>query len=68
MEKLLTVKEAAGILRCHTNTAYELVRRSEIHAVRLRGRGGKAGRGGAIRIPESALRRFLGEGATYEDG
>ena len=47
---VLTVTEAAKLLRVGRNQAYELVRRGELH-------GRKIGR--VVRIPKSALVAFL---------
>lgn len=47
---LLTVREAAKLLRISRNLAYELVARGEIPAIRL---------GRVIRVPRSALAHWL---------
>ncbi len=47
---LLTVREAAAVLRISRNLAYELVARGEIPAVRL---------GRVIRVPRTALDHWL---------
>lgn len=48
---LLTVPEAARLLRISRNTAYELIRQGEIPAVRLGER--------IIRIPRFALEQWI---------
>ncbi len=61
---LLTVPEAAKLLRISRNLAYELVARGEIPSVRL---------GRVIRVPRTALERWLNAGSLeagregYED-
>jgi excisionase family DNA binding protein len=52
--ELLTVPEAAKLLRIGRNLAYELVARGEIPSVRL---------GRVIRIPRTALEQWLEAGA-----
>ena len=47
---LLTVREAAGLLRISRNLAYELVARGEIPSIRL---------GRVIRVPRTALDQWL---------
>lgn len=49
---VLTVPEAAELLRIGRNTCYELVRRGEIPAVRL---------GRVIRIPRFALEQWISQ-------
>lgn len=65
--QLLTVPEAAKVLRIGRNLAYELIARGELPSVRL---------GRAIRVPRSALERWLEREASatshvdtsFEDG
>jgi excisionase family DNA binding protein len=52
MPPLLTVEEAAEILRIGRNTCYELVRQGQIPHLRL---------GRLIRVPKHALMSWLGE-------
>lgn len=52
MPPLLTVEEAADILRIGRNTCYELVRQGQIPHIRL---------GRLIRVPKHALMSWLGE-------
>ena len=47
---LLTVREAAALLRISRNLAYELVARGEMPAIRL---------GRVIRVPRAALEEWL---------
>lgn len=47
---LLTVREAAALLRISRNLAYELVTRGEIPAIRL---------GRVIRVPRAALEQWI---------
>ncbi len=54
---LLTVPEAAELLRLHPQTVYEKVQAGELAAVRL-GRGPNA----RIRIPADVLKRYATEG------
>lgn len=51
---VLTVQEAATVLRVGRNQAYEMVRRGEIAAVRC---------GSSWRVPRSALIQFLASDA-----
>ncbi len=51
---LLTVREAAGLLRISRNLAYELVARGEIPSIRL---------GRVIRVPKTALDQWLEAGS-----
>ena len=51
---LLTVREAAQLLRISRNLAYELVTRGEIPAIRL---------GRVIRVPRTALDQWLEAGS-----
>lgn len=51
---LLTVEEAAAMLRIGRNTAYELIARGELPHVRL---------GRLIRVPRHALERWIEEAA-----
>lgn len=53
--EVLTVEEAATILRIGRSTAYEAVRRGEIPSIRI---------GGRIRIPRAALDRLLLKGVS----
>ena len=53
-ERLLTVPEAASMLRIGRNLAYELVARGELPALRL---------GRVIRIPRGALNDWVRESA-----
>lgn len=48
--RLLTVEEAAPLMRCGRSAAYERVRRGDVPSVRF---------GRKILIPETALLRFL---------
>lgn len=50
---VLTVGEAAAIARCGRNAMYEACKRGDVWSVRI---------GKSIRIPKSALVRFLEEG------
>jgi excisionase family DNA binding protein len=50
MGRILTAKEAAGILRYHPQTMWRKIRRGEIRGVERHGR--------SIRIVEDELRRF----------
>jgi excisionase family DNA binding protein len=50
---LLTVPEVAALLRVDASTVYRAVRRGELPAVRL------GGRGTSVRIPASALEELL---------
>ncbi|GHV02139.1 hypothetical protein FACS189485_01860 [Spirochaetia bacterium] len=50
--ELLSVKEAAAILRYHPVTIYELVKKNQIEACRIGG-------GKTIRIPAAAVTRLL---------
>ena len=54
---VLTVREAAGVLRLSVNSAYEAVRRGEIPSVRI---------GRRVLVPKASLARLLGisEGGT----
>lgn len=52
--RLMTVPEAAKLLRISRNLAYELVARGEIPAIRL---------GRVIRVPRGTLEKWLMEGA-----
>ncbi len=47
-ERMLTVKEAAEVLQCSTDAIYQMVEAKKLPSKRL-------GKGGHIRIPESAL-------------
>jgi excisionase family DNA binding protein len=47
---VLTVPEAAALLRAGRNQTYDLIRRGELHAVRV---------GRSLRVPKAALVRFL---------
>jgi excisionase family DNA binding protein len=49
---LLTVEEAAGVLRVGRNTCYELVRQHQIPYIRL---------GRLIRVPRQALMSWVGQ-------
>ena len=51
--RLMTVPEAAKLLRISRNLAYELVARGEIPAIRL---------GRVIRVPRSTLEQWLTDG------
>lgn len=55
---LLTVSEAAKVLRIGRNLAYDLVARGELPSVRL---------GRVIRIPRSALDDWVKESAARRD-
>ena len=55
---LLTVPEAAKLLRIGRNLAYDLVARGEIPSVRL---------GRVIRVPRTALEQWL-ESPSHADG
>jgi excisionase family DNA binding protein len=57
--ELLTVPEAAQLLRISRNLAYELVARQELPAIRL---------GRVIRIPRAALDEWMEQQATFIDG
>lgn len=50
---VMTVAELAAVLRCGRNQAYQLVASGTV-------RSAKVGR--AIRVPKSAVERFLAEG------
>ena len=50
MEKYLTVKEVAEILRMGKTTAYELVNKPGFPKIRI---------GRCIRVPETALKQYL---------
>jgi len=52
---VLAVQDVARILRIGRNQAYELVRSGVIASVRI---------GRSIRVPKTAVLRFLGEGTT----
>ena len=52
---LLTVEEAASLLRIGRNTCYELVRQGRVPSVRL---------GRLIRVPRHALVNWLGQEAS----
>ena len=52
---LLTVREAAGMLRISRNLAYDLVERGEIPAIRL---------GRLIRVPRARLEELLDSGSA----
>jgi excisionase family DNA binding protein len=54
-ERLLTVKEVAGMLAIGRTTVYELIARGEIPAVKI---------GRARRIPSSAIDRFIADRLT----
>lgn len=54
----LKVEELARVLRCGRRQAYDLVNSGAVYGARI---------GTAIRIPKSAVRRFL-EGAENENG
>jgi len=56
---LLTVPEAARVLRIGRNLAYDLVARGEIPAVRF---------GRAIRVPRTALERLIEAAADATEG
>lgn len=49
--EILTVREAAELLRCGRNQAYDLIRRGDLHAVKV---------GRSLRVPKAALLCFLG--------
>ena len=51
--RLMTVPEAAKLLRISRNLAYELVARGEIPAIRL---------GRVIRVPRGTLEQWLADG------
>jgi excisionase family DNA binding protein len=53
---VLTVEEAAGVLRLGRNTVYEAIRRKSLPAIRV---------GRRILVPKSALQRWLS--GTEED-
>ena len=52
---LLTVEEAASLLRIGRNTCYELVRQGRVPSIRL---------GRLIRVPRHALVNWLGQEAS----
>ena len=52
---LMTVQEAARVLRIGRNTCYELIRRGQLPHIRL---------GRLIRVPRHALMLWLGEDAS----
>lgn len=56
---LLTVPEAARILRISRNLAYELVARNELPSIRL---------GRVIRIPRAALDTWMDQQTSTSDG
>ena len=56
---LLTVDEAAAVLRIGRNTCYELVRQGQIPYIRL---------GRLIRVPRHALMSWLGEQTIPSSG
>lgn len=58
-QRLLTVPEAAKLLRIGRNLAYELVSRGEIPSIRL---------GRLIRVPRAALEEHLSAGRASNDG
>ena len=55
---LLTVSEAAGVLRISRNLAYELVARGELPAVRL---------GRVIRVPRYGLEQWIARQSGLPD-
>lgn len=55
---LLTVEEAATVLRIGRNMCYELIRRGEIPAIRL---------GRLIRVPSHALNRWIAAESGIDD-
>ena len=55
---LLTVLEAAGVLRISRNLAYELVARGELPAVRL---------GRVIRVPRHGLEQWIARQSGLPD-
>ncbi|MFE3865981.1 helix-turn-helix domain-containing protein [Streptomyces goshikiensis] len=62
---MLRVKEVAAVLNVHTATVYRLIESGDIKAVRSGRprRQGTRARGGAIRIPEEALKEHLAKSA-----
>ena len=56
---LLTVAEAAELLRVHPNHVYELIRRGELPHVRL---------GRIIRLPRHRLHQWIEEQCGGDDG
>lgn len=57
--ELLTVPEAAQLLRISRNLAYELVARQELPSIRL---------GRVIRIPRASLDEWMEQQATFIEG
>ncbi len=51
---VMTVEEAAKVLRISRNSAYEAVKRGEIPSLRL---------GRLIRVPRAAILKMIGEAA-----
>jgi excisionase family DNA binding protein len=56
---VLTVEEAASVLRIGRGPAYEGIRRGQIPAVRI---------GRTLRVPRAALLTLLGENGSVVDG
>jgi len=59
LPRLLTLAEAAKVLRIGRTSAYERVRSGELPALRI---------GRAIRIPEPALRDWIDRKVTFHSG
>ena len=55
--KAFSVKEAAAMLGVHPVTLRRMIDRGELYAVKLS--NGPTGRGGALRIPASAIDQML---------
>jgi excisionase family DNA binding protein len=58
--KLLTVGEAAKLLRLHPHTIYRRINRGELRAVR-------AGEDGPLRIPVDALEEWLADNPVVRE-
>ncbi len=58
MERLLTAKEAGGLLRVSTNRLYELAKRGIVPCVRV---------GRRVRFSEEELLTWIRNGGTRED-
>ncbi len=64
VQEFLRISEVADRLGISRTTAYDLIQRGSLPAVRLAGRGGR----GLLRVPAAALERLAADAMRAADG